>query len=229
MRVSDVLARDPRDAEVRELRDAGAVVRPVGDHDVPRLDVAVDDPAAVRVGQRVAQRDAHADDVAVRQRALLQQRAERAAPHQLGDEVHRAVVAAGLVEGDDPGVLQPRGRLRLALGPRARRGVVRRDPLDGDDAVQALVVREPHDAEAAGPEAPQQPVAIEDQPRALAVAVHDPDTGGLGRGVQLLGPVVGGPHRLPSSMRRACRPALAPELQRGAAWVPQVILSMANR
>src|SRR6185503_5958954 len=35
----DVLARDPRDPEVGELRDARAVVRPVGDHDVPRLDV----------------------------------------------------------------------------------------------------------------------------------------------------------------------------------------------
>ncbi len=204
-------------------------MRLVGDHDVPRLDVAVDDPATVRVGQGVAQRDAHADDVAVRQRALFQERAERSPPHQLRDEVHRALVAPGLVQGDNPGVLEPRGRLRLALGPGARRGVVRRDPLHGDDAVEALVVREPHDAEAAGPEAPQEPVAIEDEPRALAAPVHDPDAGGLGRGVQLLGPVVGGPHRLPSSARRPCRPALTPELQRGAARVPQVILSMANR
>ena len=159
----------------------------------------------------------------------LEERAERSPAHQLGDEVDGVVVAPGLVQRDDPGVREPRGRLRLALGPRARRGVVRRDPLDGDDAVEALVVREPHDAEAAGAEAPHEPVAIEDEPRALAVPVHDPDAGGLGRGVQLLGPVVGGPHRLPSSARPACRPALTPELQRGAARVPQVILSMANR
>jgi two-component system, OmpR family, sensor histidine kinase KdpD len=99
----------------------------------------------------------------------------------------------------------------------------------GDDAVEALVVREPHDAEAAGPETAQEPIASEHEPGAVAVAIHDPDTGGLGRGVQLLGPVVGGPHRLPSSASTACRPALPPELQRGAAWVPQVILSMANR
>ena len=59
---------------------------------------------------------------------------------------------------------EPRGRLRLALGARARAGVVRRDALDGDDAVEALVVREPHDAEAARPEAPQEPVATEDEP-----------------------------------------------------------------
>ncbi len=82
--------------------------------------------------------------------------AERAPAHQLGDEVDGVVVAPGLVQRDDPRVRQPRGRLRLALGPRARRGVVRRDPLDGDGAVEALVVGEPHDAEAAGPEAPQR-------------------------------------------------------------------------
>ena len=80
-----------------------------------------------------------------------------------------------------------------------------------------------------GSQTAKQAVATEDEPRALALPVHDPDTGGLLRGVQLLGPVVGGPHRLPSSAREACRPALTPELQRGAAWVPQVILSMANR
>ena len=47
----------------------------VGDHDVAGLDVAVDDAARVRVGQRVAQRDADPQHVAVGQRAVGQRSA----------------------------------------------------------------------------------------------------------------------------------------------------------
>ena len=58
-------------------------------------------------------------------------------------------VAARLVQRDDPRVLQPRGGERLALGARGDVLVVQFDALHGDDAVQALVVREPDDAERA--------------------------------------------------------------------------------
>src|SRR3954469_2376756 len=155
----DVIPRDASDAEVRQLRHALSVVGVVGHHDVAGLDVAVHHAAAVRMGERVAQCDADAQDVAVRQRALLHELAERAAPDELGDEVHRAVVAPGLVQGDDAGVRQPRGRLRLALGSPPGRCGVARDALDRPHAVEALAPGEPHDAEAARPQAPQQPVA----------------------------------------------------------------------
>ena len=71
VRVSASSPTHPRDAEVGELRDARAVVRPSGTMTLPRLDVAVDDAAAVGVRERVAQRDADPQHVAVGQRALL--------------------------------------------------------------------------------------------------------------------------------------------------------------
>ena len=127
---------------------------------MPRLDVAVHDAAAVRVLERVAQRDADPQHVAVAELALGDQLVERAPAHQLGDEVDRVVVAAGLVQRDDAGVRQPRRGERLAL--RARRVLPHdADALQRDRAVQLLVVREPDDAEAARAEAPDQAVAIE--------------------------------------------------------------------
>ena len=98
----------------------------VGHEHVAGLDVAVDDAAAVGVGQRVAQRDADAQHVAVGQRAVAHELGERAPAHELGDEVDGLVVAPGLVQGDDPRVRQARRRERLALGARRRRVVVHR-------------------------------------------------------------------------------------------------------
>ena len=91
---------------------------------------------------------------------------ERRARDELGDEVDGLVVAAGLVQRDDRRVRQPRG----GAAPRARRA--RRaaascigDALDRDGAVEALVVGQPDDAEAARAEAAHEPVAAEDAPR----------------------------------------------------------------
>ena len=136
-----------------------AVLDLLGDHHVAGLDVAVDDPARVRVLERVAQRDADPHDVEVRQRAVALEVAERAAAHELGDEVPRLVVVAGLVERDDPRVREPRGRQRLALGARVLLAV-ERDALDRDGAVEPLVVGQPDRAEAAAAEAPHQAVAV---------------------------------------------------------------------
>ena len=79
----------PRDPEVRELRDAAALLGLVGADDVRGLDVAVDDAARVGVLERVAERHADAQHVAVRQLALAQELRERAPADELGDEVQR--------------------------------------------------------------------------------------------------------------------------------------------
>ena len=65
------------------LADAGPVVRPVGHDHVAGLDVAMDDAAAVSMGQGVAQRDADAQHVAVGELALAHQLGERAPAHEL--------------------------------------------------------------------------------------------------------------------------------------------------
>ncbi len=77
------------------------------------------DAARVRVGQRVAQRHADAEHVAVAQRTVVEEVAERVAADELGDEVDGVLVAARLVERDDRRVRQPRRGERLALGALA--------------------------------------------------------------------------------------------------------------
>ena len=63
------------------------------------------------------------------------------------------------------GVAEARRGERLALGARGDLAVVQLDPLDGDHAVELLVVGQPDDAERAVPEAAHQPVAPEDERR----------------------------------------------------------------
>ncbi len=136
-----LVARDGRDAEVRELRDPRLARRLLRDHDVRRLDVTVHDAARVRVLQRVAERSPDPQDIAVRQRPHVRQVGERAPANHLRDQVHRGRVAARLVERHDPRVLQPRGGERLPLGARGHVLVVQFDALHRDDAIQSLVVR----------------------------------------------------------------------------------------
>jgi hypothetical protein len=125
----------------------------------------VDDPARVRVLERLAQGRPDADDVAVRQRPVALEVGQRAAADELGREVERLVVVARVVQRDDPRVAEPGGGQRLALGPR-RAPAVDRDPLQRDRPVEALVVREPDRPEAARAEAALDAVAPQDE-RAL--------------------------------------------------------------
>ena len=107
-----------RHAEVGQLGRSPAPAPAPRHQHVRRLDVAVDDALRVGVRQRVAQRDAHLDDVAVGQLALLEQGVERAAANELGDQVGALVVDRGLIERDDRRVL----RAARPRGPRARSG-----------------------------------------------------------------------------------------------------------
>ena len=99
------------DPEVHDLH--GAVVE---QPDVRRLDVAVDDPVLVGVGEAAADLDHDVEHLGEEQRlAGADQGLEVGAGQELhGDERHAAVLAQ-LVDGDDVGVLQARRRLGLDL------------------------------------------------------------------------------------------------------------------
>ena len=209
-----VVADEVGDAEVGELRGRGraVVVVRVGDHDVRRLEVAVDDPARVCVRERVAKREADRDHVTVRQGALVLQVGERAPADELRDEVERALVRLRLVDRDDRRVAEPRGGARFASHP-GREAARRRgealgclDALDGDLAVETLVVREPHDPESARAERFDQPVALEDEGpcRPAAARAQAPRRGGRVV-VRAQRDVVGGLHRL--RLRRPAPPS----------------------
>ena len=88
----------------------------VRDDHVLRLDVAVDDAALVGVRERVGEREADPQHVAVRQLVGGLELRERAALDQLGDEVAVAVLLAGVEQRDDRVVVEPRHGAGLALG-----------------------------------------------------------------------------------------------------------------
>ena len=82
---------------------------------------------------------------------------------QLGDEQRAAVLLAHLVEGDDPGVVEPRRRLGLAQHPAASLGRPRIDRLDRDRALEATVPGLVDGAEAAAADAALDQEAVEDE------------------------------------------------------------------
>ena len=91
----------------------------VGDDHVLGLDVAVHDAAPVRVLERAAQREADPQHVAVAQHALGAELVERAAVDELGDQVARPSVLAGVEDGDHPGMVEAARGQRLAAAALA--------------------------------------------------------------------------------------------------------------
>ena len=146
-----------RDAEVGQLdvdafaglrarrvarRGGGAVL----EHDVLRLDVAVNDAGGVGVRQRREQLDSERGGDLGRERApLFEHLAERRAANQLDDEVLLGLPLRRDVEDlDDVRVAELRDRLRLDVeAVLGLEGVaqVRMNDLDGDVATKARVVR----------------------------------------------------------------------------------------
>ena len=120
------------DAEVHDLD-----VPPVVEHDVLGLDVAVDDALAVRVRERVEELHPDRDHIPVVQ--LVAQLVERVAADELPDEDAALIVREPVVERDDVGVVERRGRLDLAHDARAERPPVG-DDLERDGLLQRQVV-----------------------------------------------------------------------------------------
>ena len=134
----------------------------VGEQDVRRLHVAVDDPARVRVREPVEDLRGRLDGVAVAEPPGAQRLAERAAGDVLVRDVDVAAVAAEVVGAQAALVAEPRGRLRLALRARSRLALAR-DDLERDLEAGPLVAGEPDRARAAAAERPERPVAVEDE------------------------------------------------------------------
>ena len=159
------------DAEVGQL---GRHVRLVGHDHVLRLDVAVDHAALVGVAERLGEREADAQDVAVAERAVALQHVERAAAHQLGDQVATVAIVAGVVDRHDPRVVEARRGQRLALRALGRRPVGG-NQLQRHVPVEPLVVRRVDGPEAARPQPRAEPVAAGDERAARDLGDVHPD------------------------------------------------------
>ena len=163
-----------------------------------RLDVAVHDAARVGVVERLAEVGADLADLAVAERPFAGQVGEGRALDQLGDEQRVAVLLAHLIERDDPRVVEPRRRLRLAQHPPA--GLTARlDRLDRDGALEPPVPGLVDDAEAAAADAALDQKAVEhegtDQDSSEFAAIPlPPATYSL---------LLGGFHRIPAGAPRA--------------------------
>jgi hypothetical protein len=139
---------DASDPEVHQLRPRLAL----GDLHVLGLDVAVDDAARVGMVEGLAEVGADLADLAVGELAAVGEAGQGRALDQLGDEQCVAVLLPHLVEGDDPGMVEPGGRLGLAQHPAPRLSPLL-DRLDGDGALEAPVPGLVDDSEAAAADA----------------------------------------------------------------------------
>jgi hypothetical protein len=141
------------------------------DHQVRRLDVAVDE--AVQIGLAQAERGlpAQLDRLAGRQLALaLEALLQALAVDQLHGEEHQAVLLADEVDMGDVGVVDAGLGARLAAKPLARhgvRGLARRQHLERDRTVEREVVGPPHLAHAAAAQ-----LAVEREVREAQPAGH---------------------------------------------------------
>ncbi|MCO5168447.1 MAG: hypothetical protein M9894_19070 [Planctomycetes bacterium] len=171
------------DAEVRDPRHAVRV-----EEDVRRLEVAVEDPAPVRVLEPVRRLRQHLEGAAlVHGPGAPQERVQRLAADQLHGQVADAVGLADVVDRDDVAVREARrgaGLVEEALHVLARGVDAREERLQGHRALQALVhglVDGPHAAlgdqrrDAVGPHAPpDEPRGRQRLARVLARRLQEP-------------------------------------------------------
>ena len=106
-------------------------------------------PRACAWIERVGQRQADAQHVAVAQLAVALEHRQRAAAHELGDQEALAALLAGVEHGHDARVVEPRGRQRLALCALGHRPG-RRHGLDRHGPVESFVARREDRAEPTG-------------------------------------------------------------------------------
>ena len=105
------------DPEVHHLHCTG-----LGDHDVGRLDVAVDDPVLVAEVERLARVGDHLQGPTGRHRSVGVDDVAQGDPvdvlhHDVGQRSAGSLGFPGVVDGDDRGVVQGGGVLRLAAKP----------------------------------------------------------------------------------------------------------------
>ena len=151
------------DAEVAEVDEHLGV--DAAQQDVARLEVAVDDPGGVRVGERPGHLGRDLGGLRWRHRAVLGQGlAEVATGDVLGGDVEAAVVLAvvedlddvrGVEPGQDGGLAREAGAVVVLLGE------LRREHLESHGAAQADLFGGEDDAHAAATQLASDPVAAE--------------------------------------------------------------------
>jgi hypothetical protein len=154
---------EARKAEVEHLHAPA-----LGQHHVPRLDVAVHDAVLVGVGERLGHLLRDRQRLLGCERPLAQALGERPAPHVLHRDVRRLRPArirlAHVVDHGDVRVRERRGHARLAHESGRRLPVAggrRRESLERDQPVQSRVLGEPDLAHGSRPEALLEPVVCE--------------------------------------------------------------------
>ncbi len=134
-------AHGARDAEV------GHYGRAAREHDVLWLDVPMYDSAAVCVRQRPRYLGGDAERILLRELLLARQAIAQGLPLDVGHHViEEPGRRPGVVQGQDVGMLQPRGDLDLAqeaLGAELR-GELRVEHLDRDRPMVLQILREEH-------------------------------------------------------------------------------------
>ncbi len=151
----------PGDAEVGHQRV------PLVDQDVGRLDVAVDDPPLVGIGQRLGHLAGEADRLVDRQLPLaLEAGRERLALDHRHHVVEDAALGARIVHRQDVGVAEPRRDLDLAQEPLGAEGLgqLGAHHLDRHLAVVLEVLGQVHRGHAALAQHPLDPVALGQRP-----------------------------------------------------------------
>ena len=134
-------------------------------HHVLRLQIAMDDVAAMSGSERVGDLSRDAQRVGKRQRATSQARGQRFARHVLHDHVRPAGrIGADVVDRADAGMIERSNRLRFLQQPpgdEVARPPSRVDELDRHIAAQRRVAGEIHLAHAARADQPAQPITSE--------------------------------------------------------------------
>jgi hypothetical protein len=136
-----------REAEIEDF-DLAVLVQ----HDVLGLEIAVDDPLLVRLGQRARDGPRDAQRLGDAEPAARHLRLQRGPLDELHRDVDAAVDLADVVDGGDVGVSHRRGGPRLAEEPATPVVTLHRfvgEDLEGDVATEALVERAVHDPHAA--------------------------------------------------------------------------------
>ena len=132
-----------------EVHQLGARLR---QHDVARLQVAMDYPTLVRFFQSFANLDSQFQNLLERQRALVQSIGQRFAVQKFHHQVVDPVLMSYVVQRADMGMVQRRNGARFPvealLGLRVI-GKVGGQNLDGDRAIQTSIARAIHFAHAA--------------------------------------------------------------------------------
>ncbi len=154
------------EAEVENLDEAA-----VGEHDVGRLEVAMEDAERVGGRETVGDLNAGGEDELEAGRSFGDDLVERLAGNVLHDDVGFFAVAgfgrsfAYVVDGADVGVVDGRGQAGLAKlrGAHLLDGeVAALEELDDDGALQEGVVGEKHDPAAAGADLADELVLLDD-------------------------------------------------------------------